>query len=1046
MHVRILQFTLVVLGFVYFTSATAVAQNTTAAMNGVVTDRAGEPLPGATVIAVHGPSGTQYGISTLFDGSYTLRGMRVGGPYQISISFIGYQKLELSGIFLKLGESKKLNVTLAEDAVNMDEVEVTANASADINSERTGAATSVSSEQLKALPTISRSTSDFTRLTPQSNGNSFGGRNNLYNNFSLDGSVFNNSFGLDVATPGGQAGAQPVSLDAIEQVQVSLAPFDVREGGFTGAGVNAVTKSGTNEFKGTVYTFGRNENMIGNKVAGQQIDNLDYFTHQTGFSLGGPIVKNKLFFFVNAEAERANERAHGFVANRGEEVGGNVTSVSYDDIMAVKNHLMNEWGYDAGEFENYNHQKSNDKLLVKLDWNINKDHNFSIRYNHLSAWKDILPHPEAIIGRGPTPYRLPFSNSSYKTNSVINSWMGELNSRFGNKASNKLQIGYSNFHDFRTPWSEPFPVIDIFDTNGQLAITAGSEIFSTNNVVTQDVFQFRDDFTYYTAKHTFTAGTNIEIFKFDNSFNLFYYPWHMFFSLEDFLNTTKADMDFNAQVTEAQKNDYFWSELDVAQAAFYVQDEFQVTDNFKLTMGVRMDIPIYLSEVAYDSTTAEFDGWVDADGKPANVDPSTFPKARPLWSPRVGFNWDITGDQRKQLRGGSGIFTGRIPFVWLGNQATNYKIDPGYTFQVNDTEDDFKFPQVWKTNLAYDHSFGKGWFASLEGIFSRDLNAVVHRNYNILAPSENAEGTGDNRPIFGGFDETNIYSGSEGSIGFLDAGAIVLENVDKGYQYSLTAQVKKQFLFGLNIMGAYTFQESKDFTSIPAEIAADAFQRNPQVMGPNNSQFAHSRYGLRHRFITSVDYRKEYAGGKLATSIALFGEVAKGNRYSYTYVGDMNRDGIATNNDLIYVPADQNDIVFADPTTADAQWTALDAFIEQDPYLSTRRGEYADRNGAMLPWYTQFDIRMLQDYNFTVAGRKNTLQLSLDILNFGNMLNSNWGVRQLPTTTSPINFEGYQDGTNVPMFSFDTNLKESFTNDVSIMSKWQMQVGARWIF
>ncbi|GAA4835698.1 TonB-dependent receptor plug domain-containing protein [Algivirga pacifica] len=1046
MHVRILQFVFTVLGFVYFTGTTAVAQNTTAAMNGVVTDRSGEPLPGATVIAVHGPSGTQYGISTLFDGSYTLRGMRVGGPYNISVSFIGYQKQDINGLFLKLGESKKLNITLVEDAVNLEEVEVTAKLSSDINSERTGASTSVSSAQLKALPTISRSASDFTRLTPQSNGNSFGGRNNLYNNFSLDGSVFNNSFGLDVATPGGQAGAQPVSLDAIEAVQVSLAPFDVREGGFTGAGVNAVTKSGTNEFKGTVYTFGRNENMIGNKVAGQEIENLDYFTHQTGFSLGGPIVKNKLFFFVNAEAERANERAHGFVANRGEEVGGNITSVNFDDITAVQEHLMNEWGYDAGAFENYNHQKSNDKLLVKLDWNINKDHNLSLRYNRLSAWKDILPHPEAIIGRGPQPYRLPFANSSYTINNNIDSWMAELNSRFGNKASNKMQVGYSRFRDFRSPWSEPFPVIDIFDNNGNLAITAGSEMFSTNNVLDQDVFQFRDDFTYYTAKHTITAGTNIEVFKFNNSFNLFYYPWHMFFSVEDFLNTTKEDMDFNAQVTAAQENDYAMAEVDVAQAAFYVQDEFQATDNFKLTLGLRMDIPIYLSEIAYDATTAEFDGWVDAEGNAATVDPSTFPKARPLWSPRVGFNWDIAGNQTKQLRGGSGIFTGRIPFVWLGNQASNPMIAPGYTFQVNDTEDNFKFPQVWKTNIAYDHSFGKGWFASLETIISRDLNAVVHRNYNMLAPSENAEGTGDDRPIFADFTEQNIYSSSPDAIGFLDAGAIVLENVDKGYQYSVTAQVKKQFLFGMNIMGAYTFQESKDFTSIPAEIAADAFQRNPQVMGPNNSQFAHSRYGLRHRFITSVDYRKEYAGGKLATSVALFGEVAKGNRYSFTYVGDMNNDGIATNNDLIYVPADQNDIVFADAATADAQWDALNAFIEQDPYLSTRRGEYADRNGAMLPWFSQFDIRVLQDYNFTVAGRKNTLQLSLDILNVGNMLNSDWGVRQLPTTVSPINFEGYQDGTYIPTFSFDTNLTESFSNDVSVMSKWQMQVGARWIF
>ncbi|MEH0156155.1 TonB-dependent receptor [Limibacter armeniacum] len=1058
MQIKLHQLFALVLGFVFFTG-TAIAQNTTASISGVVTDNNGEPLPGAAVIAVHTPSGTQYGISTLFDGNYTLRGMRVGGPYTITVSFIGYQNQEMTDVYLKLGTTKKLNITLQEDAISLAEVEVSANKGGDINSDRTGAATSVSSEQLKTLPTISRSASDFTRLTPQSDGNSFGGRNNLYNNFSLDGSVFNNSFGLDVSTPGGQTGAQPVSLDAIEQVQVSLAPFDVREGGFTGAGVNAVTKSGTNEFHGTIYGFGRNEGMIGSKVAGSTVENLDYRNVQSGFSLGGPIIKNKLFFFVNGEIERANERAHGFVAQReGEEVGGNITSVRYDDVMDVKNIMMERWGYDAGDFENYNHEKYNDKILVKLDWNINDDHNFSIRYNYLKAWKDILPHPEAIGGRGPQPYRLPFSNSSYRMNNNINSLMAELNSRFGNKASNKLQVGYSAFRDFREPWSEPFPVIDILNAQGQTAITAGSEMFSTNNLLDQDIFQFRDDFTYYMDKHTITVGTNLEIFKFNNSFNLFYYPQYVYNNVEDFKINQAWDSNANdgvgayytpnpsADIAASQQNPYAMAEVDVAQLAFYAQDEWQATDNFKLTVGLRMDMPIYLNKIAYDATTAEFDGWVDTDGNKATVDPSTFPDATPLWSPRVGFNWDMKGDQSRQLRGGSGIFTGRIPFVWLGNQSSNPRIDPGYEFQVNDTEDDFKFPQVWKTNLAYDHSFGQGWFASVEGIYSKDLNAVVHRNYNMTAPSQNATGT-DNRPIYGGFNETNIYSSSADAVGFLEAGAIVLENVDKGYQYSLTGTVKKAFLSGLNVMAAYTFQESKDFTSIPAEIAADAFQRNPQVMGPNNSQFAHSRYGLRHRFITSVSYRKEYLGGKMATSIAMFGEIAKGNRYSYTYSGDMNRDAIA-NNDLIFVPATSSDIKLVDTPQASAadQWTALNAFIEQDPYLSERRGDYVDRNGAMLPWYSQFDIRVLQDYNFEFAGRKNTLQLSLDILNFGNMLNSDWGVRQLPTTTRPITFEGYEDGTNVPTFSFDTELAESFTEDVSILSKWQMQVGARWIF
>ncbi|WP_072159033.1 TonB-dependent receptor [Persicobacter sp. CCB-QB2] len=1047
MHKNLYALVALMLTFVLSTNQ-LYAQNTTASLSGMITDNTGDALPGATVIAVHTPSGTNYGSTTMLDGKFTIRGMRVGGPYQVTVSFVGYHDQAVENIYLQLGETQKISVKLQESTINLEGVEITANLNSDINGERTGAATSISSEQLKGLPTISRSASDFTRLTPQSNGNSFGGRNNLYNNFSLDGSVFNNSFGLDVATPGGQAGAQPVSLDAIEQVQVSLAPFDVREGGFTGAGVNAVTKSGTNEFHGTVYGFGRNQNMIGSKVSGAEIPNLDYQNYQTGFSLGGPIVKNKLFFFVNAEMERATELAHGYRAARaGETVGGNIASVDFDDAMAVKDHFMSEWGYDAGDFEGYNHEKSNNKILVKLDWNINDQNNFSIRYNRLRAWKDILPHPEAIGGRGPQPYRLPFSNSSYVINNNIDSWVAELNSRFGSHASNKMQIGYSRFRDYREPWSAPFPVIDILNDAGQVALTAGSEMFSTNNMLDQDIFQFRNDFTYYLDKHTLTVGTNTEVFYFNNSFNLFYYPWYTFGSVEEFLNTTKADMDFNQDVVNSQQNDYAMAEVDVAQTAFYIQDEWQAADNFKLTAGLRVDIPIYLSSIDYDPATAEFDGFVDTDGNPVTVDPSKFPKSSPMWSPRVGFNWDVKNDQKHQVRGGTGVFTGRIPFVWLGNQASNPSIQPGYTFQVNATAEDFKFPQVWKTNIAYDMNFGQGWFASVEGIYSKDINAVVHRNYNMRKPTGTLNGTG--APVFQG-DEANIYSPAVGYETFLDAGAIVLENVDKGHQYSLTGTVKKAFLSGLNVMAAYTYMESKDYTSIPAEIAADAFQRNPIVGDPNQSQFAHSRYGLQHRIITSVNYRKEYGGGKWATNIALFGEIAKGNRYSYTYAGDANLDNINFN-DLIYVPASAEEInlVEKNGVSAGEQWEALDAFIAQDDYLSSRRGQYAERHGAILPWYAQFDLKILQDFNFEISGRKNTLQLSLDILNVGNMLNSNWGVRQLPTNINPISVEGVEangDGTFDASYSFNPGLEQSFNDDVSLLSKWQAQVGLRWIF
>ncbi|MEA2043669.1 MAG: TonB-dependent receptor [Bacteroidota bacterium] len=986
------------------------------------------------------------------NGSFHLQGMSVGGPYAVTVSFVGMEKSTSKGIFLQLGQTYRMKVEMEDASEELEEVVIERTGNSILEGNRTGSETNIDSKQIEILPSISRGQEDLTRLTPQANGNSFGGRNNLYNNFSLDGSIFNNSFGLDYATPGGQADAQPVSMDAIKQIKVSLAPFDVREGGFSGAGINAVTKSGTNELKASVYYYGRNENMIGNKVGDTEIENYDFGTMLSGFTVGGPIVKNKLFFFVSAEAERRDQLAHGFVADNETNSGPNVTSVDQADIIAVQQHLRDEWDYDPGAYQGYNHETYNNKFLAKLNWNINKKHKFSIRYNMLDAWKDILPHPEAIIGRGPTSYRLPFENSSYTINNDINSVVSELNSRFSNKLFNKVLVSYTQFRDFRKPHSDPFPVIDIFDTNGNLAITAGSEMFSTNNILDQDVYQFNDNLTYYAEKHTITAGVNFEMFQFNNSFNLFYYPWHMFFGgVDQFLATSSADMDFNAEVAASQENDFSMAEVDVAQLAFYIQDKFNMTDNLDLTFGIRVDMPLYLNSIDPNTEITDFDGWTNTAGEQVDLDPSQWPSNNLMWSPRIGFNWNVIGDNTLKLRGGSGIFTGRIPFVWLGNQSTNSFISPGYTFQINDTEEGFRYPQVWKSDLAVDVLIGEGWIFTAEGIYGKDINAVVHRNYNMLAPSGNLSGA-DERAIFAGFNEVNIYSADATTETFLEAGAIVMENVDEGYQSSLTAQLKKDFNFGLSLFTAYTYMESKDYTSIPAEIAADAFQRNAVVGDPNQSQFSYSRYGLQHRYIMSAVYRKEY--GFMASSFGLFFELGKGNRYSYTYAGDLNQDAIP-NNDLLYVPASQSEINFGtidggtgDGITAadaDAQWAALNSFIEQDEYLSTRRGDYAERNGAMLPWFSQLDLSFAQDFTVDVKGSKNTLRLSIDMINFGNMINSSWGVRQFASTTNPITVNGL-DSNNEPYFSFDTNLEESYIDDTSVRSKWQIQFGVRYIF
>ncbi len=1049
----ILRFSLLMLAIISLSVAGYSQGVTTSALKGQVVDQNGKPLFAATVLATHTPTGTQYGTITSEDGLFYFRNMKIGGPYTVRVSSVGYKTEEVNGLYLDLNKTANIKVVLTETSVNIGEVEIKANTNSVINASRTGAMTNISSKAIDNMPTITRSLKDITRLTPESDGNSFGGRNNLYNNFSVDGSIFNNSFGLDYATPGGQAGAQPVSLDAIAQVQVSLAPFDVREGGFTGAGVNAVTKSGTNKFKGTVYSYFRNEKMAGTKVGDASIPNTNFNSQQYGISLGGPIIKNKLFFFVNAEGERRDELAHSWVAYNDQNKGqSNVTTVPEDSIRMVQERYRNYWGYNPGAFQGYTHHKKNYKILAKIDWNISKNENLTIRYNMLNAWKDILPHPEAIIGRGPTSYRLPFENSSYRIFNKIQSIVAELNSIFSNKVANKLLIGYTAFRDHREPHSAPFPVVDIFNQNGQLAITAGSEMFSTHNVLNQDVFQFTDNVTYYSNKHTITGGVNYEYFNFQNSFNLFYYPWDMFFSVKSFLaNDSITGTNFNKQVRDSQKKDYLWSYVKVGQLALYAQDEWHISDRFNLTYGLRIDVPMYFNkipETAAVDVVKNFDGWVDQNGNPTKVNSAKWPKSKILWSPRIGFNWDIKGDRTLQLRGGTGIFSGRIPFVWLGNQSSNSGINPGYTFQVNSTSPNFRWPQVWKNDLAIDMDIGNNWMITVETMYSKDVNAVIHHNYNMKPPTGRLSGTGDTRQIFANFAESNIYSSSPGAIGFLDAGTIVLNNSKKGDQFNFTTKITKTWDFGLNLMAAYTYLSSKDITSIPAEIAADAFQRNPIVGNPNHSMYSWSRYGLKHRIIASASYRITY--GRYASAFSFFFEAGKGNRYSYVYAGDLNKDNII-NNDLLYVPANQSDIHFGTvdangngvaASDAAAQWTALNAFINQDPYLKTRRGKYAQRNGAMLPWYTQLDFKFLQDI---AISKKHKFQISLDVLNLGNLLSSKWGVRQFATTNTPISVTGV-DKNGVPYFKFDTNLKNSYVDDVSLRSKWQMQLGLRYIF
>ena len=1062
---------------------------TTSAMKGLVLDSKGQPLPGAAVIATHLPTGTQYGAATRENGQFDLLNLRIGGPYEVKVSFVGAQTYTASGIQLVLGKTYESRITLTENAQALDEVVVKGNRDGQINRDRTGAVTNISSTAIRTLPTVSRSQEDFTRLTPQASGLSFGGRNTLYNNFSLDGSIFNNSFGLDSPTPGGQTNSQPVSLDAIEQIQVSLAPYDVRQGGFTGAGINAVTKSGTNEFRGTAYTYFRNENLIGKKVEGATIENPSLKFNQTGFALGGPIIQNKLFFFANAELTRQTDPGQTFrpatnAAEAAAAQSGSLNGVSrvlQSDLDLIRQRLTSVYGYDPGAYQGFNYRTQSDKILAKLDWNISPTNTFSIRYNYLKSFREQGPHPIAIApsSRVPGVNTLQFANSGYTINNNLNSVVAELNSTFGGgKFSNKAQASFSAFRDKRDLPNQPFfPQIDI-TRGGTTYTTVGTEQFSANNVLNQNIYQLTDNLSYFAGKHILTGGVNYERFNFVNGFNLqrYGYPFFGGIDVPRFLQVTDrsnpAFVDLNAIAAAGAKLPVKQVDVTVAQLGVYVQDEFQATPALKLTLGLRADAPIYSTTVAPNPQVAAAT-FQDSDGRAAKVDLTQFPKASPLFSPRLGFNYSSQDEGAKtQVRGGTGIFTGRIPFVWIGNQASNAQFENFFTFQINGTARDFKFPQVWRTNLAVDRELPGGIVATVEAIYSKDINAAVHRNYNFITPTQRLAGA-DNRQIYPGpaspFDtgnpqlNTNFVgpgSPAPGAPNFpagLNAGVIVLENTNQGYQYSFTGQLRKEFANGFYATAAYTYSQAKDVTSNPGEIAADAFQRLPVVGNTNQPQLAYSDYGLQHRFIAAAGRRFAYANEKLATTVSFFFEAAQGNRFSYTYAGDLNRDNIA-GNDLLFVPANRSQINLVDITaknsagqtvvvsSADEQYRQLDAYISQDKYLSTRRGQYAERNGSLSPWYTQLDAKILQDFTVkTKGGKNNTLQLSLDMLNLGNLLSANWGNRQLVGNNRLIEASYALATPDTPAYTFRGG-NQTFFTDTSLNSRWRAQVGIRYIF
>lgn len=1086
---------------------------TTASINGVITDNQGG-IPGATVTITHQPTGTVYSTVTRTDGRYNIPNLRVGGPYTFKVSFIGFKDYVQDNITLSIGQDQRISTKLLDNTTALGEVTVTGTQGKVINSSRTGARETITRSQIENLPTVSRSLQDFTKLTPSANGLAFGGRASTYNNITVDGALFNNSFGLS-GTLGGQTNSQPISLDAIDQIQVDIAPYDVRQGNFTGAGVNTVVKSGTNTVKGTAYYFARGAKLQGYHVGPTNLTPTPVNYHTNGVAVGGPIIKNKLFLFVSGEQERVTQPPSSvFVAGRPGVSGANVSNVPAATLDAIKTKLAG-LGYDPGAYEGYNYKTSSDKVTVKLDWNIDKNNVLSAKYFYLKSFRDQPASNSGITNAGvgfgttrlPGVNTLPFFGSGYTINNNFNIGIVELNTRISNTMSNKLTVGYSALRDYRDFLGNgSVPMVDIGNgvttadgtvTTGATATATsfGSELYTAGNLLSTNIWQFADDFTIYKGRHEITFGTSNQIQSYVNGFAPTYNGLYTYNSASDFINGLPA-----AAYTlrySAVGNDFPYARIKASLFSLYAQDKFNVTDNFRLTYGVRADYSAFPSSLAANNNAAAltFQGGT-------HVDVSKLPKNRVQISPRLGFNWDISGDQTTQLRGGTGIFTGQVPFVWISNQASNngllfgsYTIVKGATtnsdaqnaqlifkpdvnanrptagaanssYELNVADPNLKYPKIWRTNLAIDQKLPGGVIGTIEGAYSKDVQAIYHQNlvlsdgFTTLSGPEgqiryNSKNT--TAPT-----ATNPTTAANPNV----TGLYYMRNTSKGFSYFLTGQLQKSFANGFAASAAYTYTKSKDVND-GGSTAATIWSTRYVAGNPNGDNLSNSSYVQPNRIIATVSYRKQYFKNA-ATTIGLVFEASNNGAVSYTVasnsnaaIGDLNNDG--ANNDLMYIPRSQADIILVPNGTSDTRtpgqlWNQLNNFISQDKYLNANRGKFAERNGAILPTYKRLDLHIAQDFYVSAGKTKNTLQLTFDVINFTNMLNRNWGTYQ-------TSFTGFNNGAapvlrymgvnadNRPTYAFpylDANnavpLQSSYKNDINIASRFQAQIGVRYIF
>ena len=1062
------------------------AQVTTSGMSGKLTDEKKKAIIGAIVQAVHQPSGTRYTASTNEDGRFLIQGMRPGGPYEVNIRYMGFKPKTIKNINLELAETYNLNIIINEETKDMDEL-VVVGSSSKFAGEKTGASTNISNAQLKAMPTISRSITDITRLSPYGgNGMNFAGVDGRTANFTVDGANFNNNFGLSDGLPGG---GNPISIDAIEELQVVISPFDVRQTNFIGGGINAITKSGTNTFKGTAYVFHRNENMRGDAVYDQTIAGARDKDRSTtyGATFGGPIIKDKLFFFANAEYNVSPSVAVRWRAS--EDGKGNeeqyLSYTTVKDMQRVKDFVAERYGYDTGSFTDFPADENNLKLLARVDWNITDRHKLAVRYNYTknTAWN--APNASSMDGGersayGRTSlYSMAFANSMYSLNNVVHSASLDINSRLTNNLSNQFLATFSKLDDVRGSNSSEFPFIDIHDgTNTTTQYMAlGYELFTWNNAVHNTVFNIKDDITYYTGNHKIIAGLSYEYQMADNQYMRNGTGYYRYRSVDDFINGSAPEVvcltyGYDGETAPAAR-------VRFSKLGIYAQEEWNATDNFLLTAGLRLDGFFFNNN---DLMTNNAIKALDYNGR--HIDTGKWPGVSLTSSPRVGFTYDIFGDKSLKLRGGTGFFTGRLPLVFFTNMPTNggmvqyqaqlsgkntdmsqfagglVKEDgKSYTESLRDklismgypttitSEDgtlpssisavdpDFKMPEVWKTSLAIDYNLPTSFpfSVSAEGIFNKTFNAATISDWSIMPVEGFARFNGaDARPIY----PSTFRTGTK---------AFVLENTDEGYGWSANVSMNMRPIKELSLMASYTHTVSKEITGLPGSNAESAFTYVPTVNGPNNIALHNSQYVTPNRVMAMATFHKKNSQFSL-----VYEAWNGGYNYSFMTANDMNGDGY--NYDALYIPTDEqvknNEFRFVSEGDANR---FMD-FVHNNSYLSKNQGKYAEAYSVYNPWVHRVDMSYKHDFKVKAGKSMNTLQLSFDMKNVLNLFSSSLGVsKQMSTELNSgriLKYEG-TDAEGYPTFSTPEKINgntQTWVPNYSIGQCWNISVGVKYLF